>query len=87
MVAPDVASCNAQSKQDYTWDLIVVGGGLAGLVCARDVCQAGFKVLLLEARDRLGGRTWTAQFPGSNTDVDLVCNRFSTLFIRDCLRD
>jgi phytoene dehydrogenase-like protein len=69
-----VATCDdAQSKQDSTcWDLIVIGSGMAGIVCARDVCQAGFKVLLLDARDRLGGRTWTASFPGSSTDVDLV---------------
>jgi monoamine oxidase len=43
-------------------DVIVIGGGVAGLTAARDLGDAGRKVLLLEARERLGGRVFT-QYP------------------------
>ncbi|HET6712997.1 MAG TPA: NAD(P)/FAD-dependent oxidoreductase [Actinomycetota bacterium] len=46
-------------------DVIVIGGGFAGLVAARDLRTAGRSVVLLEARDRLGGRTWYRQIPGT----------------------
>jgi len=46
-------------------DVIVIGGGFAGLVAARDLRAAGRSVVLLEARDRLGGRTWYREIPGT----------------------
>jgi monoamine oxidase len=45
-------------------DLIVVGGGFAGVTTAREAARAGCDVLLLEARDRLGGRTWSTSWDG-----------------------
>ena len=46
------------------YDVIVVGGGFAGLSAARECALRGRKTLLLEARDRLGGRTWSADWNG-----------------------
>lgn len=40
-------------------DVIVVGAGVSGLAAARQLQDAGVKVLVLEGRDRIGGRVWT----------------------------
>ncbi len=46
-------------KQQLDHKVIVIGAGAAGLAAARTLHDAGHKVLMLEARDRLGGRMYT----------------------------
>ena len=50
-------------------DVVVVGGGMAGIAAARKLQQNGHKVTLLEARDRMGGRVWTSTSLGFPTDL------------------
>ena len=38
------------------YDAIIVGGGCAGLACCADLCAAGLRCVVFEARDALGGR-------------------------------
>ena len=45
-------------------DVIVIGGGFAGVTAAREAALRGRSVLLLEARERLGGRTWSDEWNG-----------------------
>ncbi|GAA6022663.1 hypothetical protein JCM10207_008572 [Rhodosporidiobolus poonsookiae] len=51
-------------KRLGSFDLIVIGAGFAGLTAARDAATSGLSVLLIEGRDRIGGRTWTANRNG-----------------------
>ena len=44
------------------YDVAVVGGGFAGVTAAREAALRGRSVLLVEARERLGGRTWTCDW-------------------------
>ncbi|HEY5428380.1 MAG TPA: NAD(P)/FAD-dependent oxidoreductase [Solirubrobacteraceae bacterium] len=46
------------------YDVVVVGGGFAGVTAAREAALRGRSTVLLEARDRLGGRTWSADWEG-----------------------
>jgi monoamine oxidase len=39
--------------------VVILGAGIAGLVSAYELMQAGYRVTVLEARDRIGGRSWT----------------------------
>src|SRR4051812_16238798 len=50
-------------------DVCVVGAGYAGLTAARRLSQQGKTVVVLEARDRIGGRIWTEPLP-DGTPVD-----------------
>jgi len=40
-------------------DVAIIGAGVAGLTAARELSGAGMHVLLLEGRDRIGGRIFT----------------------------
>ncbi|TVY38214.1 Amine oxidase [flavin-containing] A [Lachnellula occidentalis] len=47
-------------------DVVVVGGGLSGLQAAHDVQKAGYSCVVLEARDRVGGKTWSRPTKGGS---------------------
>ncbi|WP_282697075.1 NAD(P)/FAD-dependent oxidoreductase [Streptomyces sp. CC208A] len=60
------------SGQDHfhdRYDAIVVGAGFAGVTAARELAAAGARTLVLEARNRIGGRTWTDTFAGRRVEI------------------
>jgi monoamine oxidase len=53
------------------YDVVVIGAGAAGLAAAARLAEAGRSVLVLEARDRVGGRIDTRHEPGLPVPVEL----------------
>ncbi len=49
--------------------VIIIGAGMAGLAAGHAIAQAGGKVTVLEARDRIGGRIWTDRSLGAALDL------------------
>ena len=69
---PAVGTANhksAYTNKSDSYDIIVVGAGFAGLIAARELQKSGFNTLVVEARNRLGGRTFTTIFNNKPTDV------------------
>ncbi len=56
---PARAHVDRKKRSDMDTDVLVIGAGAAGLAAARALADAGRRVVVLEARDRIGGRVWT----------------------------
>lgn len=50
-------------------DAVVIGAGAAGIAAARRLAAAGRRVIVLEARRRIGGRAWTVHLDGHPADL------------------
>lgn len=58
-----------QALEQEDPDVIVVGAGFAGLTAARELTRQGFSVHILEARARIGGRTWLDHRLGRDLEI------------------
>ncbi|MEO7999000.1 MAG: NAD(P)/FAD-dependent oxidoreductase [Gemmatimonadaceae bacterium] len=56
---------------NFDFDVVVLGAGLAGLAAARELSAGGKSVLIIEARDRAGGRVFTRRDPATDYPIEL----------------
>ncbi|KAL4913352.1 hypothetical protein BDW62DRAFT_214345 [Aspergillus aurantiobrunneus] len=63
--APVPRLLNDTSRKEDV-DVIIIGAGLAGLSAASELQRAGLSFIILEARDRVGGKTWSQSVPGDD---------------------
>ena len=52
-------------------DVVIIGAGLSGLAAAENVVRAGLSCVILEARDRVGGKTWSQPLAKGDGIIDL----------------
>ena len=51
------------------FDVVVIGAGFAGITAARELSHRGHRILVVEARDRIGGRTWVDERLGRPLEI------------------
>lgn len=71
IAVPDPISPPTLQTATETTDVVIIGAGLAGLSAAHDVLRAGLSCVVLEARDRVGGKTWSTPLQDGKGVIDL----------------
>ena len=64
---PQLVATGSGTNSDMR--VIVIGAGVSGLTAARELADRGHDVLVIEGRDRIGGRTWTVDLAGAPADL------------------
>src|SRR5262245_30157607 len=81
------STCGFGGMANASWDVVIIGAGVSGLATAAGLRKSGLSVLILEARDHVGGRAWTRHEPDISAPIELgaefihgrVCETFELL--------
>lgn len=69
LIRSDEENATMTDRSHTDTDVLVLGAGIAGLAAARALTGHGRSVIVLEARDRIGGRMWTDSSLGAPLDL------------------
>lgn len=64
LLQKNFASNSLKTTKKNKEKIIIIGAGIAGLTAGKTLQNQGFEVILLEARNRIGGRLWTSKKMG-----------------------
>jgi len=67
----DIGETTDVLPEEKVYDVLVIGAGMSGIAAADFLDDKGLSVLILEARDRIGGRVWTMYWDEAEKQIDL----------------
>ncbi|KAG5448756.1 Lysine-specific histone demethylase 1 2 [Clonorchis sinensis] len=68
-----------------TWDVVIVGAGIAGLTAAKVLSKEGLRVVVLEARERIGGRIHTLRMPSVGDEIPATVVDLGASYLHGCV--
>ena len=69
IIPTHVDNIQTSINKNKEYDVIIIGAGFAGLIAARELSRRGRSVLIIEARDRIGGRTFTTKIDDHQYEI------------------
>src|SRR5260221_1516869 len=65
------STCGFRYMTNASWDVVIIGAGVSGLSAASELRKSGLSILILEARDHVGGRAHTRHEPDLSAPIEL----------------
>ncbi len=69
LIPANILGMNTDELEHKEGEVIIIGAGMAGLACAVELIKNDYDVIVLEGRNRVGGRIWTDRTTGVPLDI------------------